>query len=84
MDELGITESSPVTDIYGIYRIANNVIVANVTRGTTTVEVAAPTAHDLLSNVCPITTSNEKWVSWNPRTNTLVGRNDGSGAISWL
>jgi len=84
MDELGITESSPVTDIYGIYRIADKSIVANVTRGTTTVEVAAPTAHDLLSNVCPITTSNEKWVSWNPRTNTLVGRNDGSGAISWL
>lgn len=90
MSELGTTELDPVWDIYGVYRIANNVIVANVTRFTpggasvTAPEIAAPTVHDTLANVFPTTTANEKWASWNPRTNTLAGRNDGSGAISWL
>ena len=84
MDALGIDEASAVTSISAVYRLANNVVVANVSRPSVTQEIATPSGHTTLAATFPTYTTNEKWASWNPRTEQLAGRNDGTGAISWI
>lgn len=85
MDAIGVSESPGAENISSIYRVANNVIVANITRDAgTTQELATPSGHAMIGDAFPTYSTNHKWASWNPRTEELAGRNDGTGAISWI